>query len=150
MLTKKDLRWNYTAFSLYSKLNLIPVKFIPNFLLGGPRQMDSEASSLWRKMAFKLIQILYTAHTIFMSFRSVQCAVSERKEETGAELNSEFVPIMLILSFGYFTFDLFLHFTFGSGRALNSKIYNEILKLRGKPERYFIIINLTVKFHEII
>jgi len=127
MLTQKDLRWNYQSFSFYSKLNLLPVTFKPNFLLGGPRQMECEGSSIWREIGFKLIQIMFTAQTCFISFRTAQNASGEDKEA-----DWDFVPIMLILSASHLNINFLTYFTFDCFSELNTKIYNEILKLRGK------------------
>ena len=129
MLTQKDLRWNYKSFSLYSKLNLLPFTFKPNFLLGRPQQMECEGSSIWRESVFKLIQVLFTAQACFISFRTAQNASGDDKK---ADLDWDFVPIMLILSAAHLNINLLAYFTFDGAPELNTKIYNEILKLRGK------------------
>ena len=75
-----------------------------------------------------------------MSFRTVQGAHNGRSiegfSETDESLDSDFVPMMLILSAGYLTIDLIAYLTFDLDRELNMKIYNEVLKLRGKPGRF--------------
>ena len=133
MLTQKDLRWNYKSFSLYSKLNLLPFTFKPNFLLGRPQQMECEGSSIWRESVFKLIQVLFTAQTCFISFRTAQNASGDDKE---ADLDWDFIPMMLHYMACYLAFDLIAYFVFDVGRELNSKVYNENLKLRGKNRHF--------------
>ena len=127
MLTPNNLRWNYQSFSLYSKLNLIPVRFIQNFLLGGSRPMDSQGSSVWKRIGFKLVQVSFLSQTLFVSIRTGLGAHGSGHEDDGA-----FVPIMIIMTGAYLSMCFITFFTFDSERALNTKIYNEILKLRGK------------------
>ena len=133
MLTPGDLRWNYKSFSLYSKLNLIPVSFSPNYLWGQPGLMDSENCPFWRQLGFKLVQLSFIGQTLFVSIRTGQGA-----KASGHEVDGAFVPIMFIVSGAYLTIALVSYFTFDSGRALNTKIYKEILKLRGKHSIYHV------------
>ena len=48
------------------------------------------------------------------------------------DLDWDLVPIMLILSTSYVTIEIIGYLIFDFGRELNTKIYNESLKLRGK------------------
>ena len=72
MLTKKDLRWTTKFFSLYSKSCLIPVTFTPVMLGGGGDQMKSEKISIWRRIGFKMTQLLFTCQTLFISFCTLE------------------------------------------------------------------------------
>ena len=60
-----------------------------------------------------------------MSLRSVDYA-------SGTDLDWDIVPVILILNGGFIVIHLIIHITFNSHRHLNSKIYNEILKLHGR------------------
>ena len=126
MLTPNNLKWSYKSFSLYSKLNLMPVRFSLDFLWGRPSLMDAENCPRWRQLSFKLVQILFVGQTLFVSIRTGQGV-----HECGRDGDWEFIPIMIILTGAYLTITFVSYFTFDSGRALNTKIYNEILKLRG-------------------
>ena len=127
MLTKRDLRWAYKLLTFYSGLLIIPVKFKPFILGEGEGQMRSEKSSIWRRIGFKIVQILTTCHFLFMSFRTLDYI-----NETDVDGNLDFVPIMLILTVGYVTVEVIAYLIFVSGLELNSKVYNESLKIRGK------------------
>ena len=120
MLTRLDLKWNYLAFSLLSKLNLIPVNF--NELTG---QMENQ-KSIWKKIQFKLWQLLFLSQTIFMSIRTGQSAFF-----AGGQSDWDFTPIMVISCTAYIAAFSTIYTMFDSGRDLNIKVYNEILKIRG-------------------
>jgi hypothetical protein len=120
MLTRLDLKWNYATFSVLSNLNLIPVIF--NGLTG---QMENQ-KSVWKKIQFKLWQLLFLSQTIFMTIRTGRSAFF-----TGYQSVWDFTPIMVIFCTGYITTFSMFYTMFDSGRDLNMKVYNEILKIRG-------------------
>ena len=132
MLVERDLRWNYSFFSLYSKLMLIPVTFRLVILgeLGG--LMESAGISIWRRLGFKMTQTLFLCQTLFISFRTLECVAGAGGlfGDKNVDLDWDFVPINVMG--GYLTYDAITHFIFVSGKELNRIVYNEILKLRGK------------------
>ena len=70
MLRKRDLRWNYKIFSLYSKLNFIPVSMKPGCILCQVEswgQMMTGKSSIWKRLGFKFWQLLFTCQNTFTS-----------------------------------------------------------------------------------
>ena len=129
MLTKADLEWTHKGFSLYSKLMLIPVSFKDPIM--GCQMVAEIESTIWRPIGFKLYQISFTLHSLFMSFRTFEYARSGKAGDEDLDF-WDFVPVMLFLSGAYLTFDYIVHLIFDSSRAMNTKIYNEILKLFGK------------------
>jgi len=120
MLTRLDLKWNYSTFSFLSKINLIPVIF--NELTG---QMETQ-KSIWRKIQFKLWQLLFLSQTIFVTIRTGRSAFF-----AGDQSDWDFTPIMIILCSVYIGIFSMIYTMFDSGRDLNIKVYNEILKIRG-------------------
>src|ERR1043165_7035878 len=102
MLTQSDLKWVHKFFSLYSKLNLIPVSFKP-FNVGGQMEFG-RASDKWSRFAFKSCRILFTCQTVFVSFRTFEYASGSRAGFSGGEnksgrgLDWDLVPFMLIFS----------------------------------------------------
>ena len=139
MLTKEDLKWTYKCLSLYSKLGIIPVTFKPAGILGeGAGEMRTGEVSIWKRVGFKLTQTLFTSQTLFISFRTLEYVTQGVFLEDGGQqdtdLDWDLVPMLLIFTDGYLTFDVTTHFIFDFGRQLNAKIYNEILKLRGESK----------------
>ena len=138
MLTKEDLKWTTKCLSLYSKLGIIPVTFKPATLGEGAGEMRSGKISTFKIIRFKLIQILFTCHALFMSFRTLDYATGgifgnkDGEEEEAKVLDWDLVPMMLLFTDGYITIDVTTHFMLDSARQLNVKVYNEILKFRGK------------------
>ena len=128
MLTKEDLKWTQKFLCLYSKLGIIPVTFKPTILGEGAEEMRIGKISIVRRIQFKLSQILFTCQTLFISFRTLDYATGGEKKE----LDWDLVPMMLIFSATYLIFDVLNHMIFDSNRELNTKVHNEILKLRGK------------------
>ena len=134
MLTKEDLKWTQKFLWLYSKLGIIPVTFKPAILGEGAGEMRSGTPSIGRRIQFKLTQILFTCLTIFISFRTLDYAtdgVFTEDDDEEENLDWDLVP-MLIFSVGYLTDNVLNHLVFESGREVNTKVHNEILKLRGK------------------
>ena len=138
MLTKQNLRWTYKLFHLYSSLMLIPVTFKPAFLGELASQMESEKASIWRRLGFKVAQIFLICQTLFISFRTLDCMTGVsgfffgENDGEDVDLDWDFVPIMLCFTVSFLTLNPIIYFIFDVGRELNTKIYNEIFKLRGK------------------
>ena len=131
MLTSEDLSWSYKSFSLSSKLNLFPVTFRP-VLLGG--QMETGQVSTWKKIGFKFYQMIFTCRMIFISFRTLQYMTGFGFSGEETNLNWDFVPILLIFTAAFVTGNFIAYFIFDVGRELNVKLYNELIKLRGKVQ----------------
>ena len=134
MLRRRDLRWTTKFLSLYATLMLIPVTFRPDNLGQGSGEMESEKSSIWTRIVFKLVQILITSHTFFFSFRTLEYASGHSSSGIGVDgkLDWDLVPVMFVFISGYSTYTGIGSFIFDYGRQLNTKIYNETLKFRGK------------------
>ena len=131
MLIKSDLRWNLKFFSLFSKLNLIPVSLKSGILIG---QMENhDKSQIGSFIGFKLWQTLCGCYSIFLSTRTLDyvIGVGSGAKELGLDF-LDFVPFMLMLCGGFSTVSITGHLIFDSGRELNTMIYNETLKLCGK------------------
>ena len=128
MLSKVDLRWIYSLFSLYSKLLVIPVTFKPA-LLGS--LMESEDLSIWRRTGFKITQILMISATLFFSFRTLEHVILGN----GGSLDWDFFPIMLSLSFAHLVLNVLATLIFDKRRELNTITYNTILKLYGNKNK---------------
>ena len=93
MLTELDLRWNYKTFNFQSALGLFPVKLKP-VLLGG--EMESEESSVWRRIRFKSWQILFASESLFISVRTLDYVTGGRFLFGGdGELDWDIVPLMV-------------------------------------------------------
>ena len=135
MLTKRDLRWTQKFFDLYSNLMLIPVTFQPVMLGGGGGLMESGKISIWRRIGFKMSQLLFTCQTLFVfirTFEYVKYGDAGFFGRGSGHLNWDFVPVMIIGSVAYLVYDVIGHLIFDVGRELNKKVFNEIFKLRGK------------------
>ena len=132
MLTKRDLRWTNKLLFLYSQLMWTPVAFSSEML--GEEAGQMKESSIWRRIGFKIIQILLTCHAFFMSFRTLEYMSGQGSSGTALDVKIDWdmVPIMIIFTAAYVTFEFISYFIFDAGRELNTKIYNEITKLRGK------------------
>ena len=94
--------------------------------------------SIGRRVGFKLFQMMFTCQTVFISYRTLDYATAgtmtmETEDGTGDDddLDWDIVPMMLIFTACYLVTDILIHLIFDVGRELNSKVYNEILKLRG-------------------
>ena len=94
MLVQKDLKWNYKTFNFQSALGLFPVTFKP-VLLGG--EMESEESSIWRRIAFKSWQILFASESLFISVRTLDYVTGGVFFGGDGELDWDIVPLMLTL-----------------------------------------------------
>ena len=133
MLTKEDLKWTYKLQSIYSKLMIFPVTFRPNIVGGeGPGQMDSE-TPIWKRVGFKIVQILVFAHTFFISFRTLEYMSGNGSSglDLDKNLDWDLVPMMLIFTATFVTMNINNYLIFDVGREVNAKVYNETLKLRG-------------------
>ena len=122
----------------------IPVTF-KSVMLGGDGvghggHMESEGISIWRRIGFKMIQVLFALQTVFISFRTLEylkCGDAgffggqRSDDDEDVELNWDFVPIMLIATKSYLTYDAFGALIFDVGPALNAKIFNELIRLWG-------------------
>ena len=106
--------------------------------------MRSEKISIWRRLGFKIVQFLFTCQTWFIAFRTLDCVTGISRflggdDEQDVDLDWDFVPMMLCFTVGYLTTDAFTYFIFDAGRGLNTIIYNEIIKLRGKTNTRIIL-----------
>ena len=119
MLTKRDLRVNYFFFKLASVLNLIPVTFDP--LTG---RMRAQSSSI-RKFIFKCWQALGLYTFTFLFSRTFYSL-------TYTNLSLDFIPVMGIGSTAFCCAFLAAHFMFDTNLEENIKVYNEIMRIRGK------------------
>ena len=144
MLTKRDLRWTWLAFWLYSKMLLMPVTFKPVMLGGDGGQMESGEISWRRTIGFKMTQILYTCQALFCLFRTLEYmkwgeggffGTGSNDEEEDVDLDWDFVPIMLIFTITYFTFLIPGYLVWNVGAELNTKVFNELIRLRGKTNQ---------------
>ena len=106
--------------------------------------METE-SSIWRRVGFKIVQALMTCHTFCMSFRTLKYMSGTG---SSGNLDWDLVPLMLIFTTGYITVDEVGYLVFNFGLELNTKVYNESLKLRGnKKHNYFkTILNVEFEF----
>ena len=75
-----------------------------------------------------MFQVLITCHTFFFSFRTLEYT----SWKDGNNLDWDLVPIMLMFIIGYAPFQVIAYLIFDSGREINTKVYNESLKLRGE------------------
>ena len=144
MLTKRDLRWTQKFFSFYSKLMWIPVTFKPVMMMsgGGGGQMETGRISIWRRIGFKLTQLLVTCQTLFISLRTLEYVIggdagsfgegSADEDGDELELDWDIVPIILCFTIGYHTGNVLAYSIFDAQRELNTKVFNEFIKLRGK------------------
>ena len=125
-------------FSLYSKLMWIPFTFTPVMLGGGGGQIESGTISIWRKIGFKMTQILFACQALFVAFRTLEymrwgdAGFFGEESKENVNLNWDFVPIMVIFATGFMTYDVNAYFIFDVGRELNRKVFNEFIRLRGK------------------
>ena len=132
MLTRADLRWIDKLFSLYSKLTIIPVKFKPGHLGGHMENESINSPLIGKRVGFKIYQLLASYQASFISFRTLNYVTG-----TDGELDWDFVPMMISASTVFLSISLIGHFLFDSVRTLNTKVYNENRKLRGKDKRNF-------------
>ena len=132
MLTKRDLKWTTKFFSVYSQLMWIPVTFRSEMLGVGAGEMRT--SSILRRIGFKVVQILFTCHTFFMSCRTLDymSGGGSSGSDVDGNLDWDMVPMMIILAGAYVIVEVIGYLIFDSGRELNTIVYNEYLKLRGK------------------
>ena len=126
----------------------IPFTFTPVMLGGGGGQIESGKISIWRKIGFKINQILALCQALFISVRTleyVKCGdagflgVKGSKDvnvNVDVDLNWDFVPIMLILMEAYLALNAIAYVTFDVGRELNAKVFNEFIRLWGKTRPY--------------
>ena len=121
MLTKRDLILHYKVYSWGSALNLFPFTF-DRF-----GQMRHE-NSIWRRIWFIFWELLYISQILFMTLRTIHYIGFTETEH----LDWDYVPLMLIQVIGYGTVYSFPYIIFNKGQELNVKVYNEILKIRGK------------------
>ena len=147
MLTKKDLKWVTKSFLIYSKLMRIPVTFGDAILGEGAGKMRSEKSSIWRRIGFKIIQTLITFHTFFSLFRTLEYMSGSSGLDMKGNLDWDLVPCAVIFSGGYVICDVIGYLTFDSGRELNTKVYNESLKLRGKTNQVHSVMLINFSEH---
>ena len=131
MLTKRDLRPTYKTFNFFSSLNLFPISFKP-ILLGG--QMESGKSSIWKRIGFKMWQVLLTAQTLFILSCTLSYVTGVGFGLSGrtVDVDWDFFPMILILLKSSLAVNLSNFLMFDPGRELTRNIYNEIIKLRGK------------------
>ena len=107
--------------------------------------MESEKISIWRRLGFKIVQFLFTCQTWFISFRTLDYVTGisrlfvEDHDEQDVELDWDFVPMMLNFTAAYLTTNAFTYSIFDASRELNTIIYNEIYKLRGKTDTRIIL-----------
>ena len=138
MLTKLDLKWTCKLFSLYTKLGIIPVTFKPLTVGEGSGQMRNEVSSIWRRIGFKIIQILIASHISFISFRTLEYTKTGRGSSgTNAAgnpigLDLDLVPMMVVVLAIFATAEVISYLIFDAAQQLNIQVYNQSLKLRGK------------------
>ena len=139
MLTKRDLRWTFGFFTLYSKLMWIPVTFKPVMLGGDGAQIESEKISIWRRIGFKMAQILIACQTLFISIRTLEYVsvgdrgfFGEESVDVDVNLDWDFVPFIITQSF--LTANAIANLVFVAGRELNGKVFNEFIRLRGKVQ----------------
>ena len=92
--------------------------------------MESANSSIWRRLGFKIVQAMVTCHTFFISFRTLEYATGGRDKD--GHLDWDLIPMMFCFTTGYVTLEFVAYLVLDSGRSLNTKVYNEILKLRGE------------------
>jgi len=125
-------------FVFYSKWMWIPVTFKPVMLGGDGGQMESGSISIWRRIGFKMTQLLLTGNTLFVSYRTleyVKCGdagfFGERSNEK-LGLDWDFVPMMFMMMVYYVTWDAVAYFLYDAQRGLNTKVFNEFIRLRGK------------------
>ena len=103
--------------------------------------MKSGEISIWRRIGFKVTQILFTGQAMFISFRTLEYMKygdagffgEKLDDEEDVDLDWDFVPMMLIATLCYLTADVNVYLIFDAGRELNRKVFNEIVRLRGKP-----------------
>ena len=103
--------------------------------------MESGKFISWRRIGFKLSQLLITGQALFGFLRTleyVSCGdagffgeVSNRAED----LFWDFVPFMFMGIVGYSIFEGYGYFMFDVGRELNSKVFNEFIRLWGKTSQ---------------
>ena len=140
MLTKRDLRWTTKFFSIYSKLMIIPFTFTPVMLGGGGGQIESGPISCWRKIGFKMTQILVVCQTVFISVRTLEymkygdAGFFGEEPTEDLDLNWDFVPMLLSTSLYFLALNAIASLVFDVSRELNRKVFNELIRLRGKAD----------------
>ena len=87
-----------------------------------------------------MTQICAAYQSLFISIRTLEYLrygdagffgeASDDDEEL--DLDWDFVPIMLNYTLNYLIVDVNVYFIFDAGRELNTKVFNEFIKLRGK------------------
>ena len=102
--------------------------------------MESGPISVSRRIGFKMTQLLVYGHALFVSIRTLEYMTcgdggffEERSDGEGLALNWDIVPMMLIGTLFYVIVDINLYFVLDARRELNTKVFNEIVRLRGKP-----------------
>ena len=133
MLTKRDLGWNYGTFFLVSRLNLIPMIFERNATRTGLENEMRGQKSTWRKLMFHAWQTLFLSHCLYVDFRAAQFAAKSFSGDSGdLQKDLDLVPLTMIMAVGFIALFLISFFVLGRGRDLSVKLYNEVLKIRGK------------------
>ena len=117
-------------FSLYSKLLFIPVTFQPMMLGGCGGLIESGEISIRRQIGFKIIQILAFCQTLFVFIRTLEYV---KYGDGSGDLDWDIVPVMLIATVVYFIVHFNVYCIFDAGQDLTMKVYNEIIRLHGKP-----------------
>ena len=137
MLTKRDLRWTWKLFSLFSKLMWIPVTFKPVMSGGHGSQMESGDISIWRRIGFKIVQVLFMCQSLFVTIRTLEYVsygnsgfFGEKSDD--ADLDWDYVPILLCFTASYLSYNAVAYLIFHAGRELNTKVFNEFIRLLGK------------------
>ena len=95
--------------------------------------MRSEESSIWRRIGFKVVQILLACHTFFISFRTLDYVTgsgsgssgTDKDEDGDMDMDMDLVPMMLSFTAVYPTIPIIGSIIFDAGRSLNTKVYNQ-------------------------
>ena len=95
-----------------------------------------------------MAQLWLICQTLFLSVRTLEYVkfgeagfFGERSTEDDEELDLDWdiVPIMLIFDSYFLTVDVIAYLMFDAARELNTKIFNEFVKLRGKSNQSILI-----------
>ena len=100
--------------------------------------MESGSISISRRIGFKMTQLLVYGHALFVLIRTLEymtCGDAGFFGEGSGDLDADIVALMLIQTLFYVIVDINLYFVWDAHRELNTKVFNEIVRLRGKSKK---------------